>query len=127
MVRVGRFELPMTPAFETGRYTSSLHPHGARGRLRTCTVRGLSPGLYPLGYTGELVRVGGLEPPELSGLNRATLPFAHTRLVLSAGYDPAFLPYQSSVLPNELGEQNDWCRLDESNARTLLTRQDLYH
>ena len=40
-------------------------PSGARGRP---------------GYPSIVVRGGGLEPPELLGLNEATLPFAHPRI-----------------------------------------------
>ena len=41
-------------------------PARTRGRLRTCTVRRLRPGLFRLGYAGELVRSERLELPCLA-------------------------------------------------------------
>ena len=41
-------------------------PARTRGRLRTCTVRRLRPGLFRLGYAGELVRQARFELALLS-------------------------------------------------------------
>ena len=69
-------------------------PARTRGRLRTCTFRRLRPGLFRLGYAGELVRSERLELPCLATTASETVVSAHSTT-------------------------SAWCRRSESNTRPL--------
>ncbi len=57
------------------------HKLGAEGRSFTLLVACVEPRVSPRTLRINLVPVVGFEPTELSGLNRATLPFAHTGML----------------------------------------------
>src|SRR5262245_896742 len=81
-------------------------PARTRGRLRTCTVRRLRPGLFRLGYAGEFGAPGEIRTrttlvlSEMPPANWATGAWCS----LEASNLPP-LPYQRSALPDELREQ----------------------
>ena len=69
-------------------------PARTRGRLRTCTFQRSRPGLFRLGYAGELVRSERLELPCLATTASETVVSAHSTT-------------------------SAWCRRSESNTRPL--------
>jgi hypothetical protein len=81
-------------------------PARTRGRLRTCTVRRLRPGLFRLGYAGEIGAPGEIRTrtalvlSEMPPTNWAT--GAWCSLQASILLPPT---YQVGALPNELRER----------------------
>ena len=77
-------------------------PARTRGRLRTCTVRRLRPGLFRLGYAGKEWCARRDSNSHCSRSERdASCQLGYRRMVLSAGFDPAASDIPSRCSTNE--------------------------